>query len=85
MSDENKTEQVEKISEDHAKAIEHAIGNIDLSNVSKDDVFLDLIGRLRRFNFEAMCALRLLEKIVINEKSKEAESKNEDKGQRVES
>ena len=62
MSDENKTEQ---ISEDHAKAIEHAIGNIDLSNVSKDDVFLDLIGRLRRFNFEAMCALRLLEKIVI--------------------
>lgn len=80
MSEENKTEEVEKITEEHSKAIEHAIGSIDLSSVTKDDVFLDLIGRLRRFNFEAMCALRLLEKIVINEKSKEAESKNENEG-----
>jgi hypothetical protein len=62
-------QQPEQISEDHAKALDHAIGQIDLANVSKEDVVLDFIGRLRRFNFESMVALRLLEKIAIDEKS----------------
>ena len=70
MSEENKSEQPEQITEEHAKAIDHVIGNIDLSTVSKDDVILDFISRLRRFNFEAMVALRLLEKVVINDSSK---------------
>jgi hypothetical protein len=77
MSDKNKSEQPEQITEEHAKAIEHVIGGLDLSAVSKDEVILDFIGRLRRFNFEAMVALRLLEKVVINEKSKEAEEVKE--------
>jgi hypothetical protein len=77
MSDENKSEQPEQITEEHAKAIEHVIGGLDLSAVSKDEVILDFIGRLRRFNFEAMVALRLLEKVVIDEKSKEAEEVKE--------
>ena len=62
-------QQPEQISEDHAKALDHAIGQINLANVSKEDVVLDFIGRLRRFNFESMVALRLLEKIAIDEKS----------------
>ena len=66
-------QQPEQISEDHAKALDHAIGQIDLANVSKEDVVLDFIGRLRRFNFESMVALRLLEKISIDEKSNEIE------------
>lgn len=66
-------QQPEQISEDHAKALDHAIGQIDLANVSKEDVVLDFIGRLRRFNFESMVALRLLEKISIDEKSNESE------------
>jgi hypothetical protein len=77
MSDENKSEQPEQITEEHAKAIEHVIAGLDLSAVSKDEVILDFIGRLRRFNFEAMVALRLLEKVVIDEKSKEAEEVKE--------
>jgi hypothetical protein len=78
MSDENKSEQPEQITEEHSKAIEHVIGSLDLSSVSKDDVILDFIGRLRRFNFEAMVALRLLEKVVISEKSEEAQSAKEE-------
>jgi hypothetical protein len=62
-------QQPEQISEDHAKALDHAIGQINLANVSREDVVLDFIGRLRRFNFESMVALRLLEKIAIDEKS----------------
>lgn len=62
-------QQPEQISEDHAKALDYAIGQINLANVSREDVVLDFIGRLRRFNFESMVALRLLEKIAIDEKS----------------
>ena len=78
MSDENKSEQPEQITEEQSKAIEHVIGSLDLSSVSKDDVILDFIGRLRRFNFEAMVALRLLEKVVISEKSEEAQPAKEE-------
>jgi hypothetical protein len=77
MSDENKTEQ---ISEDHAKAIDHALGEIDLSKVSVHDVFIDFVNRAKRFNFEMMCAMRLIEKILIAQNTT-----NEDEGQRVES
>jgi hypothetical protein len=77
MSENNNEQQPEQISEDHAKALEHVISQIDLSSVKKEDVFLDFIGRLRRFNFEGMVALRLLEKIAIKEKSEA----NEDEGQ----
>jgi hypothetical protein len=78
MSDENKSGQPEQITEEHSKAIEHVIGSLDLSSVSKDDVILDFIGRLRRFNFEAMVALRLLEKVVISEKSEDAQPAKEE-------
>lgn len=77
MSDENKPEQ---ISEDHAKAIDNALGEIDLSKVSVHDVFIDFVSRAKRFNFEIMCAMRLMEKILIAQNPA-----NEDEGQRVES
>lgn len=77
MSDENKAEQ---ISEDHAKAIDNALGDIDLSKVSVHDVFIDFVNRTKRFNFEMMCAMRLIEKILIAQNPT-----NEDEGQRVES
>lgn len=80
MSDTQTNEQNEEISEDHAKALDHVISQIDLSTVNKEDVFLDFIGRLRRFNFEGMVALRLLEKIAIKEKS-EATSESEEQPQ----
>lgn len=63
MSDENN--QTTQISEEHAKAIDHAIGDIDLSKVSIHDVFIDFVNRAKRFNFEIMCAMRLIEKIII--------------------
>ena len=72
----NTEQQPEQLSEDHAKALDHAIGQIDLANVSKEDVVLDFIGRLRRFNFESMVALRLLEKIAIDEKSNAVEEQS---------
>jgi hypothetical protein len=74
MSDTEK--KPEQVSEDHAKALDHAIGQIDLAAVSKEDVVLDFIGRLRRFNFESMVALRLLEKISIEEKYNESEEQS---------
>lgn len=77
INSEVNNEQPEQISEDHAKALEHVISQIDLSNVKKEDVFLDFIGRLRRFNFEGMVALRLLEKIAIKEKSEASESEEQ--------
>jgi hypothetical protein len=61
MSDENN----KQISEEHAKAIDHAIGEIDLSKVSIHDVFIDFVNRAKRFNFEIMCAMRLIEKILV--------------------
>ena len=80
MSENNNevnNEQSEQVSEDHAKALDHVISQIDLSTVNKEDVFLDFIGRLRRFNFEGMVALRLLEKIAIKEKSEASESEEQ--------
>jgi hypothetical protein len=58
-------QQPEQINEDHAKAIDNAIGDIDLSKVNIHDVFIDFVNRAKRFNFELMCAMRLIEKIVI--------------------
>lgn len=81
MSENNNEQQPEQISEDHAKALEHVISQIDLSSVNKEDVFLDFIGRLRRFNFEGMVALRLLEKIAIKEKSEVNEAEEQPKAE----
>lgn len=81
MSENNNEQQPEQISEDHAKALEHVISQIDLSSVNKEDVFLDFIGRLRRFNFEGMVALRLLEKIAIKEKSETNEAEEQPKAE----
>lgn len=81
MSENNNEQQPEQISEDHAKALEHVISQIDLSSVNKEDVFLDFIGRLRRFNFEGMVALRLLEKIAIKEKSEKNEAEEQPKAE----
>jgi hypothetical protein len=69
-------QQPEQVSEDHAKALDHAIGQIDLAAVSKEDIVLDFIGRLRRFNFESMVALRLLEKISIEERYNESKEQS---------
>jgi hypothetical protein len=63
-------------SEDQQKAIEHAIKGIEVDAISKDEVFLDFIGRLKRFNFESAIALHLLEKKTLAdmaEKAKEVE------------
>lgn len=81
VKEEVKSEQNEEISEDHAKALDHVISQIDLSSVNKEDVFLDFIGRLRRFNFEGMVALRLLEKIAIKEKSEANEAEEQPKAE----
>ena len=76
MSQENT--QPEQISEDHAKAIDTALGDIDLTKVSVHDVFIDFVNRAKRFNFELMCAMRLIEKIAI---AKSAENANESEEQ----
>ena len=52
-------------SEDQVKAIEHVLKDIDIDAVSKDEVFIDVINRLKRFNFEMTVALYLLEKKTI--------------------
>ena len=77
----NEEQKQEQISEDHAKALDHVISQIDLSSVNKEDVFLDFVGRLRRFNFEGMVALRLLEKIAIKEKSEANEAEEQPKAE----
>jgi len=66
--------------EDQQKAIEHAIKGIDIDAISKDEVFLDFIGRLKRFNFECSVALHLLEKKTLADMAeKSAESTDESK------
>jgi hypothetical protein len=77
MSEENK---LAGFGEDQQKAIEHAIKGIDIDAISKDEVFLDFIGRLKRFIFECSVALHLLEKKTLadmaeNAKEVEVESK----------
>ena len=52
-------------SEDQVKAIEHVLKDIDIDAVSKDEVFIDVINRLKRFNFEMTVDLYLLEKKTI--------------------
>lgn len=64
MSDTN---EQNGFSEDQKNAIENAIKGIDVDQISKDEVFLDFIGRLKRFNFECSVALHLLEKKTIAE------------------
>jgi hypothetical protein len=54
-------------SEDQVKAIEHVLKDIDIEAVSKDEVFIDVINRLKRFNFEMTVALYLLEKKTISD------------------
>jgi len=65
MSEENKEHS--GFSEDQVKAIEHVLKGVNIDEVSKDDVFLDVINRLKRFNFEMTVALYLLEKKTIAE------------------
>jgi len=57
----------EGFSEDQVKAIEHVLKDIDIDAVSKDEVFIDVINRLKRFNFEMTVALYLLEKKTISD------------------
>jgi hypothetical protein len=83
MSQENT--QPEQISEDHTKAIDHVLKQIDITTVSAHDVFADIINRAKRFNFELMVACSLMEKVLIKEKTESIEQGNEDEGQRVES
>jgi hypothetical protein len=52
-------------SEDQVKAIEHVLKDVNIDEVSKDEVFIDVINRLKRFNFEMTVALYLLEKKTI--------------------
>lgn len=71
MSENNNevnNEQSEQISEDHAKAIDHALGEIDLTTAKADDVVSDLMNRIGRFVFELMCAMILMGKIVFKKK-----------------
>lgn len=83
MSQENT--QPEQISDDHVKAIDHVLKQIDITTVSAHDVFADIINRAKRFNFELMVACSLMEKVLIKEKTESIEQGNEDEGQRVES
>jgi len=77
MSEEN---ELVGFGEDQQKAIEHAIKGIDIDAISKDEVFLDFIGRLKRFNFECSVALHLLEKKTLADMAeKAAESTDESK------
>ena len=46
---------------------------IDIDAISKDEVFLDFIGRLKRFNFECSVALHLLEKKTLADMAEKAE------------
>lgn len=66
MSQENT--ETEQISEDHAKAIDTALGDIDLTTTKVDDVISDLINRICIFVFELMCAMILMGKIVFKKK-----------------
>lgn len=59
------TPATEGFSEDQVKAIEHVLKGINIDEVTKDEVFLDVINRLKRFNFEMTVALYLLEKKTI--------------------
>lgn len=77
MSEEN---ELVGFGEDQQKAIEHAIKGIDIDAISKDEVFLDFIGRLKRFNFECSVALHLLEKKTLADMAEKAsESTDESK------
>lgn len=69
MSEENK---LVGFGEDQQKAIEHAIKGIDIDAISKDEVFLDFIGRLKRFIFECSVALHLLEKKTLADMAENA-------------
>jgi len=66
MSDQAQpTPATEGFSDDQVKAIEHVLKGVNIDEVSKDEVFLDVINRLKRFNFEMTVALYLLEKKTI--------------------
>lgn len=75
MSETN--EPVEGFSEDQIKAIEHVLKDMDIDAVSKDEVFLDVIGRLKRFNFEMTIALYLLEKKTLADLAANADESKE--------
>lgn len=67
MSEQKLHEAETGFSEDQVKAIEHVLKDINIDEVSKDEVFLDVINRLKRFNFEMTVALYLLEKKTISD------------------
>ena len=59
------TPVTEGFSEDQVKAIEHALKNVDTDAISKDEVFIDVVNRLKRFSFEMTVAIYLLEKKTL--------------------
>ena len=65
MSEAQTPETSAGFSDDQVQAIEHVLKDIDINEVTKDEVFLDVINRLKRFNFEMTVALYLLEKKTI--------------------
>jgi len=50
--------------------------------ISKDEVFLDFIGRLKRFNFECSVALHLLKKKTIAEMVQGTQSETQVEGEK---
>jgi hypothetical protein len=59
------TPVTEGFSEDQVKAIEHVLKGVDIDAISKDEVFIDVVNRLKRFSFEMTVAIYLLEKKTL--------------------
>jgi hypothetical protein len=72
MSEQTEQGAETGFSEDQVQAIEHVLKDINIDEVSKDEVFIDVINRLKRFNFEMTVALYLLEKKTISDMANDA-------------
>lgn len=66
-----------------ANSIEEAISQIDITKISADDVFMDLINKSKMYSYALMIAAALLEKIIINNRSEEQQTEQNPEDQAV--
>jgi hypothetical protein len=66
-----------------ANSIEEAISQIDITKITADDVFMDLINKSKMYSYALMIAAALLEKIIINNRSEEQQTEQNPEDQAV--
>lgn len=60
--------------EDGQNPIQDAVNQIDITKISRDDIFMDLIHKSKVYAYSLMVAAALLERLIVKSQSEEKDS-----------